>query len=408
MQLGRVLQGDPALLYMERYVDEGTRSYSPFAAKSEIASDYQPRSHQPSFELASAWVPPESVSVFEADPDVRLQEYYRAEQRVRFVVHPETWHDDDVERLDELRSWPRAEPIQVAPTASTRTVLTTAPPRDVPTHFIKLHCPKRISRFNRRLRRKNIENSVTATRDLAHVRFEKFAYLPDTLGICYGTGDQAWGFLIREHTPRPSRARRFLIPGFALYGGDLDQPDDRSLLVQLIDESGANPKRFIVDEIMIPIVECWAKVVRERGILLESHAQNVLIEIDDNFRPTRIVHRDCDVWVDNEVRTRAGLDLPFRGASIGSDTAFPREQHYSLVYDHFLGRELFEFLLAAASHAYGLAQEPIRRDVAAAFHDLFPDANDFLPRKTTFYFSNEILPGNEFHLVDTGQAPRWR
>ena len=31
---------------------------------------------------------------------------------------------------------------------------------------------------------------------------------------------------------------------------------------------------------MVPIVECWARVARERGILLESHAQNTLLELD--------------------------------------------------------------------------------------------------------------------------------
>ena len=36
------------------------------------------------------------------------------------------------------------------------------------------------------------------------------------------------------------------------------------------------------------------------------------------------------------------------------------------------------------------------------------DAHDFLPAGTTYYFSNEILPGNEFHLVDTKRVPEWR
>ncbi len=327
---------------------------------------------------------------------------------MRFLIHPETWASGEIDHLDELHALPRGEPIEVAPTASTRTVLTTETLVNVPAHFIKLHYPLRISRFNRRLRRKNIQNSVEVTRDLTHVSCEKFAYLPDALGFTYGDGDNGWGFLVRERIPRPFREQRFLIPFFALYGGDLKRPDDPPLLVQLIEKLGTEPQAFVVEEIMIPVLECWAKVVRERGILLESHAQNILLEIDQDFRPHRIVHRDCDVWVDGEHRTRVGLETPFVQLSIGSDTPFPREQHYSLVYDHFIGRELFDYLLKILKRFYGTKEETVRDRVAAAFHRCFPDAQDFVPAGTTYYFSNEILPGNEFHLVDMKQAPDWR
>ncbi|HZF41087.1 MAG TPA: short-chain oxidoreductase, partial [Blastocatellia bacterium] len=270
----------------------------------------------------------------------------------------------------------------------------------------KLHYPRRISHFNRRLRRKNIRNSVEATHDLAHVSFDKFAYLPDSLGFTYGDGGNPWGFLVREGTPRPYRGARFLAPYFALYGGDLRHSEDRPLLVQMIERLGAEPQSFVIDEIMIPVLECWAKVVRERGILLESHAQNLLLEIDSDFRPRRVVHRDLDVWVDAEARKQAGLEA--LGASIGPDTPYPREQHYSLVYDHFIGRELFDYLLGVLTRFYSAKESAVRGRVAEAFHRNFPDADAFLPGDTTYYFSNELLPGNEFRLVDTMQAPEWR
>src|SRR5204863_2759559 len=136
----------------------------------------------------------------------------------------------------------------------------------------------------------------------------------------------------------------------------------------MIEELGTEPQAFVVDEIMVPVLECWAKVVRERGILLESHAQNILVEIDGGFRPRRIVHRDGDVWVDGDLRKQAGLELPFVRSSIGSDTPFPRQQHYSLVYDHFIGRELFDYLLRILTRFYGSKEDSIRDRVANAFH----------------------------------------
>src|ERR1043165_5149416 len=308
MKLDAIVEGERALLYMERYVDEGTRTYSPFAAKSEVGPEYQPRSDRPSFDLISVFAPKNQVAIFEAEPHKTLREFYVQADEVRFLIHPETWASSEIDHLSELHAFRRGEPIQVAPTASTRTVLTTAITGDVPHHFIKLHYPKRISRFNRRLRRKNIRNSVDATHDLQHVRFEKFAYLPDSLGFTYANGGNPWGFLVREEIPRPFVPSRFLVPYFSLYGGDLHHPEDRPLLVQMIERLGAEPQSFVIGEIMIPVLECWARVVRERGILLESHAQNILLEIDPDFRPRRVVHRDFDVWLDAEVRKRASLE----------------------------------------------------------------------------------------------------
>src|SRR6266542_2446251 len=188
MKLDGILQGNQALLYMERYVDEGTRTYSPFAARSEAAPEYQPRSGRTSFELITVFAPQSQVSIFKADPHRNILEFYVLSEQVRF-----------------------------------------------------------------------------------------------------------------------------LIPYFALYGGDLRHPEDRPLLVQMIERLGAEPQSFVIGEIMIPVLDCWAKVVRERGILLESHAQNLLLEIDSDFRPRRVVHRDFDVWVAAETRNQAGLGG--RGAS---------------------------------------------------------------------------------------------
>lgn len=408
MKLDEIRTREDVLLYMERYVDEGTKRYSPFASRSEVELQYQPSRGAPSFELVTVQVPAERVSIVEADLPASLRDRYVRPDGVIFIVHPETWASADVDHLDELHALPRGEPIRVAPTASTRTVLVLAAPAGVPRHFIKLHLPRRISRFNRRLRLKNIENSVRVTADLAQVRLDGFAYLPDALGCTFGREPTSWGFLLRDGTPRPVVSGRALVPCFALYGGDLAHPGDLPLMVQLIERLGVDPEAFVVDEIMVPIVVSWATIARERGFLLESHAQNTLLELDEAFRPRRIVHRDFDVWIDAGARRRAGLDVPFRGALIGTDSQHPAAPHYSLVYDRFIGCEFFDFLLECITRFYRVDEEAIRARVRKAFHEAFPEADRVFPRQTTFYFSNAPQPGNGFTLVDTREAPRWR
>lgn len=407
MKIEETLQAN-ALIYMERYVNEHTKSYSSFSQVSEVDRQYQPTSDLESFELISVLAPRSEVSIFEGHPQKDLLDFYVKNENVLFVIHPEVWDSSEIDHLNELRLCQQGDSIRVSPTASTRTVLTRNTSNNCPAHFIKLHYPRRISRFNRRLRRKNVHNSVTVTRDLGHLNFEKFAYLPDSLGFTFRDGGNPWGFLIRELIPRPYRENRFLLPFFSLYGGDLKNPQDSPLIVQMIERLKAEPEQFVVNEIMIPVVECWCKAVRERGTLLESHAQNILLEIDQDFRPRRIVHRDFDIWIDEEARKAAGLDMSEFETCIGTESRFPRKAHYSLIYDHFIGRDLFSYLVKVLSEYYEIKPLRIKQQIARAFHANFPDSSEFFPEDTTYYFSNELLPGNEFELVDTKQTPEWR
>src|SRR5205823_273796 len=123
-----------------------------------------------------------------------LERYVRRD-RVLFPIHPDTWANDAVSA--PLRAFPIGARLRVAPTASTRTVLVLDAD---PPHFVKLHCPRRISRFNRALRRRNIRNSVAVT---CEMRDAGIAHLPDVLGVAFGPDPDAWGFLVRERRPRP-------------------------------------------------------------------------------------------------------------------------------------------------------------------------------------------------------------
>ncbi len=403
MELGTIMQQADALIYLERYVDEGARTYSRYSQRSETAPPYKPSGKQSSFKLITARIPVDEVQIVEAAPDSRLHNFYICDGEVRFALHPETWAAENIPFLDELRKYPQGDAIEVSPTASTRTVLVRNAD-NLPPHFLKLHYPKYVSRFNRRLRRLNICNSVAVTRDIKNICHPRFAYLPDELGFIFGTGSDAWGFLVREAHPHPLLQGGSLIPGFALYGGDLMHPDHPPLLVQMIARAKAEPASFVLDNIMIPVVECWAKAASECGFLLESHGQNTLIEVGDDLMPRRIVHRDFDVWIDFETRKRLGLENSFLGEGIFQ---YPAEQYYSLVYDHFVGREFFDYLLKTLKRFYKVDERSVRENVKRAFLKAFPDNERLFPSETTYYFS-DAENGKKFAFIDTGKPPEWR
>ena len=107
MKLDDVLQGHDAFIFMERYVDEAAKTYSPFAGKSEVTPEYRPRSDRPSFEVVTVYAPRKRVSMFEADPTEALRQQYVRPEGVLVAVHPETWSSSGIDNLDELHALPR-------------------------------------------------------------------------------------------------------------------------------------------------------------------------------------------------------------------------------------------------------------------------------------------------------------
>jgi hypothetical protein len=93
---------------------------------------------------------------------------------------------------------------------------------------------------------------------------------------------------------------------------------------------------------------------------------------------------------------------------VGIERGRSVEQHYSLVYDHFIGREFFAYLATVVSRYYRVDEASIRGRVKEVFHRSFPEYENAFPPHTTFYFSNEPHREGEMTLVDTQQSPEWR
>jgi len=406
MRLAQMLDGPSSFLHLERYVNEGSRTYSCFAGVSAVDPRYQPRGNQPSFDVPAFLVPREKVSVHEADPDPALRGRYLRNGHVLFRVHPETREELHAAEWSGLRE---GDPVPAAPTSSTRTVMTLRPEGPAAPHFLKLHYPRRISRFIRRIRQKNVHNSVRASRELGDIRLPSFAYLPESLGFTIGEGPAAWGFIVREKTPRPfSGEDRLLVPYFSLYSQDLKRPGDLPLLVQLIESLGANPLSFTLEHILLPVIDCWATVLQEKGLLLESHGQNLLLELSPDGIPRRVVHRDLDVWFDPEIRKKRGLPTPFLGEGVGADWEHPREQYLSLIYDWFIGHHLFDYVAKVLETYFDVDPRTLQAACREVFRRHFPEVSGWLPEETTYYFSYEPQPENGYVLVDTHHSPTWR
>jgi hypothetical protein len=399
-----------SLIYLDRYRNEGTRTYSEHAGYSEAQEKYRPDSEHACFGLAVFEVSLDEMLVYTANPPINLAEKYLPGDHILFCIHPQVFEmrreEPYVQRT--LSIGVPHNGIAVSPSSSTRTlyVLGSEPP-----HCIKVHFPFRISRYGRKMRKEVLEQAINISRELeagVHRLDDKFSFLREVIGVAHKDLDpesprgENWGYLIRDMRPYPVGERRDLIPGFALYGRDYFEPDAPLLLFDLI--GGRNPLTLVLESIMLPIIRHWVSCFRQFGFLLEPHGQNVLFEVGDGHEIERIIHRDLSLGIYMKRRRDIGLS----SKNLNDYNRMESNEFLSITYDKFMGGLFFDRIVAACLGRYsGLRKEDFTEPCREEFVRNFPDHSTYFP-KTVQYFSEEYDQFNKPLYQDTGQAPEWR
>ena len=175
-------------------------------------------------------------------------------------------------------------------------------------------------------------------------------------------------------------------------------------MVQLINYHQADPISFTLDFIMRPIINIFCNCVRQTGIFFEMHGENTLLELDNQFFPTRIIYCDLDVFIDSSTRIKLGLHTQFPEPQL---VHREYEKIYSLQYDGFIGHHLFDYIASLLEKYFFVDPRKIQNICKQEFKQAFPDAHKYFKNRV-FYYSNQLLPGNQYELIDTGNMPRWR
>jgi len=391
-------------IHLERYVNGGSRTYSQYSGINELDVKYHPTGDNPSFEVPIYKIPHEKAMVWTSSLKEPFSSEYIQDDGVLFAVHPEIINDDSVDYMQEIRKYPKVKSIRVSPTASSRTVLVLEPETTLPGYFLKLHCPRKISRFYRRHRAAIIKLGIDVSEELMKVDLPSFGMMPKPLGMACGNMENGWGYSIRNYDPYPVIKNRALIPFFALFSQDIIHTGDPIILQQLIDMHGQDPAEFVLNKIMFPLIETWCHVHRKTGIILAPHAQNILLEVDTNLMPQRIIHRDFVVSVDRKRRNDDRLDsLEHRMLT----TEEMRVKSYSLIYDSFIGHHLFDYIAKAMKEIYGVETNVLQSGCKEAFKKYFPDVNSYMDNNT-YYYSDQLSADNSCKVIETNKPPTWR
>lgn len=390
--------------YAERYLGSGTRTYSRFAADLEITTEYHPQHGAPQFTVPTFWVPVTAGGWLTNRIASALPALYRDGEMMLLPVHPDVLAMPDLHGADLLRAAAPGPPLSVVPSANARTVFVErAGGHPVPPHFLKLHYPRRLSRFTRRLRRPVIDLQLWVADELSRIGAP---FLPEVAGGVVGHDpSRAWGYLIREAVVPDLAPLPYTVPLFALYGRDARAPADPTLLEQLVAHSGEKAEEWATRRLLEPLIALWCDVLLRTGCAIEPHGQNALFQFTEDGARTRVAYRDCAVYVDPEIRAARGLTgaLPPRNV-ISHDIREPRAHVLSLVYDCFLGSHTLSYVARLAQERFGVPPESLHRAARAVFA---APARELLP-ETVYYYDDRLHPDGGWELVDTGAPPRWR
>ncbi len=401
----------PSLVYADRYCNKGTRTYSRHADYTEAGETYRPDSKYPGFDLPVFEVPPDLMHLYTANPPKELKAAYLTQNGVLFCIHPQVLekckNDPYVKKTLSVQK--RISSIPVSPSSSTRTLYVKEKGL---AHAVKVHFPFRISRYHRKMRHEVIEQAINISRELErgidHMDHQ-FAFLREVIGVSHRNLDpdsprgENWGYLIRDMRPYPMvDETRHLIPGFSLYGRDFFNPDKTPLLFHLV--GNQNPRMFILENIMFPIIRHWVDCFLNFGYLLEPHGQNILLEIDGDSKIQRVVHRDLSLGI--HMKRRRHIRLSNEG--LNAYNRMEGDEFLSITYDKFMGHHFFDRLvsLCREKHPY-LKDEDFSGPCREEFSRIFPDHETWFP-KTVRYFSEARDQFNKPLYEDTGMAPGWR
>ncbi len=400
----------PGLVYLERYCNEGTRSYSRHAAYTEAWDTYRPENFKPCFELPCFILPAAELNTYFANPSEPLLDLYCLRDGFRFCVHPQVLKTDaGDDYVRHLLVYGRSHaPLRVSPSSSTRTLFV----RDqTPHHALKVHFPYRISRYGRKMRDEVIEQAINVSHELeANIeKFDdRFAFLREVIGISFKNRTpqlprgEHWGYLVRDMRPFPlTDLNVSLVPGFALYGKDIGERQSAPLLPLLIGQR--DPLDYVLEQIMLPILRHWVSAFLHLGYMLEPHGQNVLLEINDNNDIKRIVHRDLSVGID--MRRRRFLNLAEK--HINDYNRMETGHFASIAYDKFMGAHFFEEIVSLCHRTYGVSADSFRRPCRDEFLRLLPEHQNYFPSSVQ-YFSEEYDQFGKPGFHDTQHPPVWR
>ena len=373
-----------SFIELERFWNDG--SPSGFTFKNNVAIQYSPFSKYPFFMLPVFAVGRDKCIQIGKIPNGWANKIEN--QKLPFPIHPEIIehvlnHNHNIPKKNHSLN------IPVIPTSSSRTVLWKGTIDS--SHFIKLHYPKKIGRFQRDLYLYKWLSSLETSRELLSF-IEKFppcfAYLREVSGtFIEGTSEIAgFGVIYREFAPYPYKPSSLLIPSFSLFAKNHLSETQPPLLIRIIQNMNS-PLDFFISHFIQPILDSYIFLACKCGLIPENNAQNVLFEINSDTMEVRFVLRDmADIFKDFTVRTQLGLHNSLcTYHTIEKQIHIDFYKRRSFAYDFKCGQYLLKPLAVCFSRGFGIKLEKVLNVIREIAVSKWSSHRGYFEHENTWY-----------------------
>jgi hypothetical protein len=369
-------------LRLERYVNDG--SPSGFSQKFTTSPETCPGGPNGSFHLCSIELP-NSIDFEDIGEQPRFFKQWQ------MLVHPDMIDDAVFSICTNIDR--RA--VLVCPTASGRTVKML----DDEGWFIKLSYKGLIGRIDRQLGLEHAHSAVEVSQTIVaainagqlpksfHLLREVFARV---VRLPSGNSTYDWGIVLRDPVPFPTVGGvGLLVPGFSLFSRDEREPNDTSILCQLIAAQRKKTEDFLFEDLIAPAYDAYFTLLLNCGLQIEAQAQNILYTIDSNLHIGGLVLRDAES-VDKDLSLMAELGIKHNFVCQDYKCLLRGQHNYQIMHSFMFDFKLGEYLVSpiiaeAAKHfTFDIRQLQERvRDHNRRWIDRLP--SDFFPPDGQWY-----------------------
>lgn len=390
---------DTSRYYLERYVNDGSPSgFSTLNTTKHRTSPFELTSW---FNPLICYAPSMYFKEYGVIPNISINN--EAKDKNWIMVHPDminnlffSHKNFNLKLLDD---------IKVYPTASGRTIQII----DKESNYVKLHYEGILGRIRRELPfQKAIagpEISKFISRAISNKSLnKKISILPEPGARVLINEDykySEWGMIWRENKPYglEKNSYHFLFPSFSLFSMDRVNTHHFPLIKQIIDYLGVNPETYILEVILLPLIECYFDIVLKLGLQPELNSQNLLLGFNEDFSECSFIIRDLES-IDKDLSLMEYLGLDYKSDSYPYKCIEKSQYNYkikhSFMYDFKLGESILDPIIKTAMKYYDLDYYKIQNKIKEYANTHIKNLpQDFYPTDKWYVFDKVLVDQNK-------------
>ena len=318
------------MIYLERYVNNGSPSGFTFTNNTSAGTR--------AFDLQ------EYISLhlieFPYEAELHLGNKFNLIEKNQIIIHP-----DLKNYLSSMPNIKFVRKIKGIPLASGRTVY--IPEFDC---FVKLEYNQLLGRISRQIYPQNATHAIRINELLEKEikRGEGIFYFPeDHARVFRLSNGNTLGMIHRDIDVMPRQNIQYtIIPAFSLFSKDILNPNESTILSQLMYEK-EDKNNYVLEKIIHPIIKVYFELLLKFGFQIEAHAQNVCYLFTNDIIGVAI--RDFES-VDKDLGISSKYNYLFNPQyKCVSEKSADYQKRHSFMFDFKLGEYLLSPIIEEAA-----------------------------------------------------------